>query len=835
MSRRRFGRRPRYSSRFAPWRERIFGYVLRPLYWFRPTTRLVVSFLLLSLLTTLLLVRTHTPTHVEFYKEGEVVRADVIAPADISTEDSQETERRRSAAMAAARPVWSYDPARVQTAVQSFRTAWETARQQYQALSQAAGGGTTPQQQSAGASSEASPTPAPGEAPGELRWPGAGGGEAALRAIAARRFDPGLRESLAALLREAGDGYVYDDSYAQNVAPEIRLVNVYTGEQSDLTAAGSRLVALSAARQALRQRLARLPGWTQPEREALASVLVPLVGPTVVFNAEATDTARAAAASSVPPAYVALKRNQIVAREGDTVTRQMLSQFAAIRAYSRTERRPQHFVGLLVIVAALYVAAYRFVEYRSTITTLPISRVKSFALVSTAILIQVVLMRAGFVLAESIAEHSLRHPLNDATLWSFAIPFAAGALLVTLLVDSQLALITAVLTAIFAGLLGPGGMLTTCYAMVSSSAAIYTIGRYRERHSVTMAGVFVGAVNAAMALAVLFSAQQPLTYKSVLLAVGCGALGGLLTASFTALALPVNESFFGILTDIKLLELSNADLPVLGQLALRAPGTNQHSHAVGQLAEEACRAIGANPLLARIGALYHDIGKVAAPEMFVENQTGDNPHDRLRPTQSARIITSHVTYGLKLAKEIGLPKQIADFIPQHHGTRTLHFFYRKAQAHAADGEVVDEKEFRYPGPKPQFKEAAIMMLADSCEAAARSLARPDPENVRVIVAKIVDAIVSDGQLDECDLSLRELTKVRESIIASLVAIYHARIDYPGFNPPTLDPTKSLDPSKQIHVSSSGLDSEERGITYSRPSEIPISKGGEVEDEAVTKK
>ncbi|MGH9903165.1 MAG: HDIG domain-containing metalloprotein, partial [Pyrinomonadaceae bacterium] len=257
------------------------------------------------------------------------------------------------------------------------------------------------------------------------------------------------------------------------------------------------------------------------------------------------------------------------------------------------------------------------------------------------------------------------------------------------------------------------------------------------------------------------------------------------------------------------------------------PGTNQHSHAVGQLAEEACRTINANPLLARIGALYHDIGKLAAPHMFVENQTGHNPHDRLRPSNSARIITSHVTYGLKLAKEIGLPKQIADFIPQHHGTRTLHFFLRKAQAQAAPGETVDEAEFRYPGPKPQFKEAAIMMLADSCEAAARSLARPDPESIRTITTKIFDAIVSDGQLDECDLSLRELTKVRESITASLTAIYHARIDYPGFNPPAPNPSLPAFPQPE-------LDTEERGLGYGKPSEIPISKGGEVEDEAITK-
>src|SRR5256885_6798773 len=155
-----------------------------------------------------------------------------------------------------------------------------------------------------------------------------------------------------------------------------------------------------------------------------------------------------------------------------------------------------------------------------------------------------------------------------------------------------------------------------------------------------------------MALALLAYAEQPFTLNTILLATGCGFVGGLLTAIFAAGGLPITESLFGILTDVKLLELSNADLPVLGQLAMRAPGTNQHSHAVGQLAEDACRAVGANPLLARIGALYHDIGKVAAPEYFVENQQGNNPHDHMRPSNSARIIISHVTYGQKLAKEI---------------------------------------------------------------------------------------------------------------------------------------------------------------------------------------
>jgi len=377
-------------------------------------------------------------------------------------------------------------------------------------------------------------------------------------------------------------------------------------------------------------------------------------------------------------------------------------------------------------------------------------------------------------------------------------------------------------------MLAPVGMQKVLFAAISCSAAVYGIGRYRERQSVTIAGLFVGAVNVVMAVALLAYAEQPLTLKTVLLAAGCGLAGGLLSAVFTAGGLPINESLFGILTDVKLLELSNADLPVLGQLALRAPGTNQHSHAVGQLAEDACRAVGANPLLARIGALYHDIGKLAAPEYFVENQQGENPHDRLRPQQSAKIITSHVTYGAKLAKEIALPKKIADFIPQHHGTRTLHYFLRKAQAQAKPGEVINEADFRYPGPKPQFKEAAIMMLADSCEAAARSLARPDPENIRAIVIKIIDAIVTDNQLDQCDITLQELTTIREAMISALTAIYHARIDYPGFNPPPM--TGPLPP-----LPAANIDSEERGIGYSKASEVPINEAGEVEDEAIPRR
>ena len=479
-------------------------------------------------------------------------------------------------------------------------------------------------------------------------------------------------------------------------------------------------------------------------------------------------------------------------------------------------------VGRVVIVLASYFVVWRFIESRGAVVDLSISKRRAFALVGSAIIVETAVMRLGFIVATGLAAQSTRAPLNDSAVWDFTIPFAAASLLVTMLLDRQLGLITGVIASVFAGLLAPNGGQVALYAFISSAAAAYGIKRYRERQSVTLAGLVVAGVNCVTALALTAFVQRPLTMTGALVAAGCAVGGGLLTIIFAAGGVPINESLFGILTDIRLLELSNADLPVLSQLALRAPGTNQHSHAVGQLAEDACRAIGANALLARIGSLYHDIGKVAAPDHFVENQIGRNPHDRLRPVQSAKIITSHVTYGLKLAKEIGLPKRVADFIPQHHGTRTLHFFLRKAEEQAGNGAQVNDAEFRYPGPKPQFKETAILMLADSCEAAARSLAHPDPESIRDIVVRIFDAIVSDGQLDESHLALRELTQIREALITSLTSIYHARIDYPGFNVPApVDPTAE-----------SSADHDERGVTYQRTSDVPINPAGEVEDEVL---
>ncbi len=789
------------TTPFTKLHKSVTNYVSRPFEKLSEGQKFWIGFAFLCILTTFLISNPFWRSTAEQYKEGDVARESIISPADITVTDTEATEKIRQDALESVLPIFTFESNRTDEAVQSFRSAWENLARKTE---------------NANANVKANANTKP-----DVQWTGAGGAEIG-RVFAARRFSTNELESITRVLRENAEGTIYGDQDRQYFRDEITLNDrLKPNQQSVVKFPESSMMALSVARNDLKEGLKQIRSLSESEVEAFNSALASLVQPSVVYDSVATNNARDAVAKSVSPVTVSLKRSQKIVGEGDMITDKTMSQIAAIRSYSDSSRQINRFFGLLALISALFWVAWKYIQHRGMVSRIVLSEEKTFALFGFIVLAQTALMAVFFRLAEFTALQNVKAPLNDPTLWAFAIPFAFGSLLMTLLADRRMALFTGLFLALLAGLLAPKGLEFAIYTVIVSAVAVYGIGRYRSRQSVTIAGILVGLASAATAVALIGYAQQPFILNTIMLAVGCGLASGLITAAVTAVFLPLCETFFGVLTDVKLLELSNADLPALGQLALRAPGTNQHSHAVGQLAEEACRVVGANGLLARIGALYHDIGKTAAPEHFVENQLGKNPHDRLKPTQSAKIIISHVTYGTKLAKEMGLPARIVDFIPQHHGTRTLHYFLKKAQAEARSDEEISENDFRYPGPKPQFKEAAIMMIADSCEAAARSLSEPTPENIRFIVTKIIDAILADDQLDECDLTLREMTQIRESMIKSLVAIYHSRVDYPGYTPPTSLPKITVEE-----------DLPKRGIRYLNPADIPISKGGEVEDEAV---
>jgi len=812
----------------AKWQQQIWEMVSGPFKALTDRQIFWIGFAALCISTTFLISNPLWHSNEQpLYHEGDVARETLIAPADIYFTDTQDLERRRALARNQVKPIFRYESNKSEQAVQQFISAWEKLQRH-------------------GSTGTANTKPANTDARNESHWTGAGGADVG-KVFAARDFSRNELEAVQSAIREASEGYIYDDSEKQYFQNDVIVLDrSKPGLQSTVSMPESNWTALSTARTKLRSRLQSIKSLSAKEVDAFYTAAEILVEPSVSYDSVATETAQAQSAENIKPVTVSLKRGQKVVDEGDIITPELMPKVAAVNNYSSTTRHVNRFVGLLLLVTGLYWVAWKFVRNRGIVPRLALSEPKTFALIGFVVLVQTAIQASLFRLADFTAVQNVKAPMNDASLWGFAIPFATASLLMTLLADRPTALFTGLFTSLLAGFLAPRGLEFAMYSALSSAAAVYGIGRYRSRQTVTTAGVLVGVACAILAIAVLLYSRQPFILNTVMLAIACGLASGVLTAAFTSMLLPICESLFGILTDVKLLELSNADLPVLGQLALRAPGTNQHSHAVGQLAEEACRVVGANGLLARIGALYHDIGKTAAPEHFVENQiAGKNPHDRLKPTQSAKIIIAHVTYGMKLAREVGLPQRIIDFIPQHHGTRTLHYFLKKAQSQARPDEVVSENDFRYPGPKPQFKEAAIMMIADSCEAAARSLSEPTPENIRFIVSKIVDAIVFDDQLDECDLTLRELTMIRESMIRSLVAIYHSRVDYPGYVPPNTGSFKITD-SGQFKISSPGLERAKadtegwappeevptNGTHYANPRDIPVSPGGEVEDEAV---
>ena len=793
------------KSPATKWRESVSAALAKPFKSLSPDQRFWLGFVFLCLLTTLFINNPlWRASGEQVYKEGDIVRESIISPSDVYFSDTDETDRLKTDAKNAVKPIFRYESNKADRAVQTFLSSWEKL-----------------QRRGSGEASNSKPTNSTAKA--ETYWTGAGGSEAG-KIFAGRTFSRNELEAVQSALRESSEGYIYDDADRQYFQTEVTIFDRSKPNlQLKVSMPESNWIPLSTAREKLRTRLAAVKSLSPKEVDAFYTATEILVEPSISYDSVATDAAKATAADNIQPRVITLKRGQKVANDGDVVTPDVLSKIAAIRDFSSSSRQLNRFFGLLIFISSLFWAAWKFIQNRGILPRLALSAEKTFALFGFIVVVQTAVMAIAFKLADFTAIQNVKAPLNDPMVWAFAIPFATASLLMTLLADRPTALFTGLFTSFLAGFLAPRGLEFAIFAALSSAVAVYGIGPYRSRQTVTIAGALIGVASAILALAMISYTQQPFILNTILLAVACGLASGILTAAVTAVLLPICETLFGILTDVKLLELSNADLPVLGQLAMRAPGTNQHSHAVGQLAEEACRVVGGNSLLARIGALYHDIGKTAAPEHFVENQLAKNPHDTLKPTQSAKIIISHVTYGTKLAKEMGLPQRIVDFIPQHHGTRTLHYFLKKAQAEARDANEISENDFRYPGPKPQFKEAAIMMIADSCEAAARSLAEPNPENIRFIVTKIIDAILADDQLGECDLTLRELTQIRESMIKSLVAIYHSRVDYPGYVPPV---------SGQYKITQEEVDTHDQSLKYINPADIPISPGGEIEDEAI---
>ena len=391
----------------------------------------------------------------------------------------------------------------------------------------------------------------------------------------------------------------------------------------------------------------------------------------------------------------------------------------------------------------------------------------------------------------------------------YAIPVASGAMLTMLLFDSHTAIMFSFIVSLLAGLWLRDASYPV-FAFIGSLTAAFSVIRCKKRTEIVKGGGFLLAANVITVLVLMLLAGRFFTLKTWY-SVVFAAVGAVAVTAAVSLALPVLEYIFGVTTDISLLELLNLDHPLMKTMMITAPGTYHHSIIVGNLVEAAAEDAGVNPLLARVSAYYHDIGKIKMPDYFVENQAGGvSKHERLTPHMSSMVLISHVKEGTELARQYKLPEAVIDVIQQHHGNSLINYFYQKAKEKADD---LNEEEYKYPGPAPQSKAAALVMMADAVEAASRVLSDPTPARISNLVNRIINHIFLEGQLDNCELTLKDIQKIKQRFIYILNGILHKRIDYPGFDFDREGGVEDAGPDNQLpEMDAAGRQTDKEGLS-----------------------
>ena len=521
----------------------------------------------------------------------------------------------------------------------------------------------------------------------------------------------------------------------------------------------------------------RLSTVKEPGRVQVAAALAKtLIRPNLFENTAETERRRVAAAEAVLPVEVEVRKGKRIVRAGDPVTPQQAVELSALRQNDQHTGSGWMFLSNLVFVGVLITATAHFA--RVTIRKFSPRPNDLEALALTLLLV----LGIGRVLAEGGSLLSADGTL-DPSLFHLMLPVAGATMVVRVLVNSESALIFALVASLLGAAQMDRSALLAGWYLATSVVAAAAVGQGRERATVLRAGLQSGLIGAGLTVVMLLARQHgpgadliELDTQRMLIVVATAVGAGIASALLTLGLVPVFE-LLGFLTDYKLLELANLNHPLLRQLMLRAPGTYHHSVIVGSLSEAACESIGANALLARVACYFHDIGKGVKPQYFVENQRDGNRHDRLSPAQSAQVIINHVRDGQLLALQYKLPTPIIDNIFMHHGTGIIQYFYGKAKEQNP-GEPIDEALFRYPGPKPNTREAGIIMLADKVEAACRTIKDPAEPRIRAMIQQIINSVMSDGQFENCPLTLRELYQIADTFTNVLLGIYHHRIEYP---------------------------------------------------------
>ncbi|MDO3379550.1 HDIG domain-containing protein [Geoalkalibacter halelectricus] len=700
----------------------------------------------------------------DLYSAGDIATRDVKAPRDMLVEDRALTEKRRAEAEESARPVFDFD-ARVGREIganlERGLRVLATAQAELAALEKGEEKGPHPPL-----------NPSLKQAVEQAFDVGLSDEQFA--ALARTDLTPALVESLRAAVAE---------TLAHKVVANLRLFHaeVERGgvlrdlarqqETTDLKA--EEVLGMGEAQETLQAKLEAIAQLNAPQRALFYDIGQRMLRPTLSLNKTETEARRKDALEAVKPVFFQIKKGEMIVREGERISEEQIKKLRALRDLGGDFSLLGMAAGLFGFSVLLIFTGHRF-ALRNIRKYRPDSRDLLF--MSLVFIGLFVLMKLGIFVSTALES---AFPYIESTSYYYAFPFAVGAMLIRLVLNSEVSLVFAAICAILVGVLFGNNLVIAAFAFVSSVAGAHWVRQCKTRATLYRAGLWVSFANVGLVLALHFLAGRGLEMQLLhKLAFAFG--GGILCAVIVTGTIPLVESLFKYTTDIKLLELANMNAPVLRELMVQAPGTYHHSIIVGNLVEAAAEDINANPLLARVAAYYHDIGKIKKPLYFIEN-TGNaaNRHDKLAPSMSALILMAHVKDGVELARESKLGQPLVDIIRQHHGTSLIKFFYDKAKSKEDPGvQQVDERDYRYPGPRPQTREAALIMLADAVEAASRTLTEPTPARIQGMVQKIINNIFIDGQLDECELTLKDMHNIAKSFNRILSGIFHHRVDYP---------------------------------------------------------
>lgn len=712
--------------------------------------RYFLLFLLTFFLTWVIIPKGgFAPIH---YTPGDVASRDVKAPVEMLIPDEGLTVKKRREAADAVRPLYDYDA----------RAGIELENKLIQILRLVAAESVPGEKNFETLAQQVTVLLGDSLSIEEIRW---------LDGLPKTpEFIEAVRTAINAVLRSK----IVTNSrlFSADVERGVVLRNLQS-QQEDVVKGGDGILDLASAQTLLQERLTQIDGLSRVQKQTLITVCQRILRPNLTFNKNETESRKQQALEAVAPVLFQVKKGEMIVREGERVTVEQIQELRALSELGNEPGNQRTAVGMFICISLLFFIMHRFAG-RNIRKYNPGNRDILFLTVVLAGLF--VLIKVSIFVSTAL-EGTL--PAIDGASYYYAIPFAAGAMLVRIVLNSEIALFFTLSVALLAGVLFGNSLLITLYVFLGSLVGAHGVRQCKQRTTLYRAGLILSLANVSLVLGLhLLSGrgfEVQLLYK-----LGFALGNGLVCAVIVNGTVPLVEYLFKYTTDVKLLELANMNTPILRELMIQAPGTYHHSIIVGNLVEAAAEKINANPLLARVAAYYHDIGKIKKPLYFVENiRGGENRHDRLAPSMSALILISHVKDGAEMAREIKLGEALVDIIRQHQGTALIKFFYEKAKTQAGtDMPAINEQDYRYPGPKPQTREAALIMLADAVEAASRTLADPTPARIQGMVQKIINNIFNDGQLNECELTLKDLHNIAKSFNQILGGIFHQRIDYP---------------------------------------------------------